>query len=202
MLHTALPSKSSAMSDNMIRFGHSMIHARLIAFLRKCEWAVMEVRLVGKGEGKGHFHSQFQLPFIPISAVLLCNSKSLSVEMVYIQTCIEKIPGSDWWLGKFMLQPETEDRRRLLRNNYTTRGFRCPRGYDPATSPGGVPDGVTEPARGMSQRYPSWDVSGYVPLLSSYFAVVPIPIPFLAFDPNLPDPIYYRKYTPCTLIFS
>ena len=55
----------------------------------------MEVRLVGKGEGKGHFHSQFQLPFIPISAVLLCNSKSLSVEMVYIQTCIEKIPGSD-----------------------------------------------------------------------------------------------------------
>jgi len=41
--------------------------------------------------------------------------------------------------------------KRLCRNRshgvtYTAKGFRCPRGYDPATSPGGVPDGVTEPS--------------------------------------------------------
>jgi len=67
---------------------------------------------------EGSFPFSIQLPFIPISAVLLCNSKSLSFEMAYIQTCIEKIPGSDWWFGKFMRQPEMEDRRCLLRNNY------------------------------------------------------------------------------------
>jgi len=79
----------------------------------------------------------------------------------------------------------------------TPKGFRCL-----STNAGGVPDGITEPSRGMSQRYPNRDVSVYVPSLSPYFAVIPIPIPFLKFDLNLPEPVYHSKYIISTLRFS
>jgi len=96
ILHTALPSESSAMSDNMIHVRHSNDSCENYCIPQEMRVSCYESSSHWKG-GKGRiiFHSQLQLPFIPISAVLFCNSKSLSFEMVYIQTCIEKIPGSD-----------------------------------------------------------------------------------------------------------